>query len=122
MTHTPRTRATQAKYDAVRQKEIDEGYCPFCDYEPIKKFKYWKIVANKYPYDRTLSVHHMATPLRHAREEDLTVEEIAEWEEIRKGAVNDDYEMIFEPTMKGKTRPDHCHWHLAVFKEEYSNE
>ncbi len=104
------------KYRARLDEISKEGNCPLCDESALQLFKYWKIVNNEYPYDLIASVHHMVTPLRHVQEGDLLLEELDELRSLKEGIINSDYDIIMEPTIKGKSIPGHFHLHLIVLK------
>lgn len=113
---TFRTKKTHERYIKERKlrKDIE---CPLCNKEVIKAFKYWKIIENRFPYDRVAKKHHMIIPIRHAIEDVLTKKEMDELREIKKTFIKDsDYAYIMETTPKTQSVPGHFHLHLITLK------
>lgn len=116
---TLRTRATEAKYDAVKASGEMDGACPLCDErETLKAFTYWRVVENLFPYDRVAKTHHMVVLLRHAPLEELTAEEKQEFEKIKNEYIHEHYEFFIEPSPKKRSIPAHCHFHMITVKDE----
>ena len=92
---------------------LDEG-CLLCERAALHTFEYWKIIENKYPYDRVALVHEMILPLRHTDGCDLSEAEKAELEVLKKTFLNDHYHFIVEALPKTKSIPAHLHMHLIV--------
>ncbi len=112
---TPEMVQKYADYKA--QGGLDNG-CRLCETEPLKKFKYWKITGNKFPFDKVAKTHHMLLPLRHTKEIDFTEEERQELLEIKHSEdIQNEYEFLIEATHKIKSIPAHFHIHLLVTKE-----
>lgn len=105
-------------YAKHRKNKVDKG-CPLCNAEGIKVFNYWKIIKNKFPYDRISEVHDMILPIRHATENELTKEEWDEYNKLRKGFLNENYTYFIEASMKTKTIPSHLHIHLINVKRGF---
>lgn len=83
----------------------------------VEEFTYWVIIENKFPWTRITKLHHLLIPKRRfARVEDMTTDEKAEWETIRK-IVRDKYDMFIE-NMLGATVSDLYHPHLILLKDE----
>lgn len=61
----------------------------------------------------------MLVPVRHAREDELTAEEVLELGTVKAGFINDEYDYILEATNKTKTIPSHFHLHLVLGAEHY---
>ena len=99
----------------VKNRHKDEK-CPLCEKESIKKFKYWRIVNNDFPYDMIAKIHHMIIPIRHVTFTVLSEAELKEIEEIKVSFINEDYDYIIEATQKNKSIPNHFHLHLIVAK------
>lgn len=104
------------KYNEHQKTGVLARGCPLCDTEPLKIFKYWKIIENDFPYDLIAKTHHMIVPIRHEAEKDLTEEELAELGEIKENYINQGYDYIIEPTVKNKSIPGHFHLHLIIGK------
>ena len=113
---------------SLRTKEAEEKYnnyvienqsdiCPLCERESIHEFKYWKIIQNNFPYDKIAKVHHMIVPFRHVKENDLTGDELVEFNEIKQKYLYKEYEYLIEASMKKKSIPEHFHLHLIVSKD-----
>jgi hypothetical protein len=92
---------------------LDDG-CRLCECVAIHTFKHWKIVDNKYPYDRVALVHEMILPLRHTDGLDLTAQEVAELAKLKTTFLNDNYHFMVEALPKAKSIPGHFHLHLIV--------
>lgn len=104
-------------YEAYKAKgHLAEG-CRLCDKEPIKVFKNWKIIQNKFPYDQITAVHHMLVPLRHVTEAKLTAEEAEELYDIKTNLLDGEYMFIMEALPRIKSIPAHFHLHLLVPKD-----
>lgn len=110
---TPEMFQKYADYRA--QGGLDNG-CRLCEAEPIKKFNFWKLTDNKFPFDRLAKTHHMLLPIRHALEADLKEEEKNELIEIKQ-ILDNDYNFIIEATNKTKSIPTHFHLHFIVAKD-----
>ena len=83
-----RTNNGQDVYDQYRKNNSSVDSCALCEGEPLKEFVHWKIMNNKFPYDRLATEHHMLLPKRHSTEPDLTQEEIDEFQEIKHEALD----------------------------------
>jgi diadenosine tetraphosphate (Ap4A) HIT family hydrolase len=113
-----RTKETHELYEEHKKDGHLERGCPLCATEAIEQFKYWKIITNKFPYDRVSEVHHMMVPNRHVTEYELTKEEKAELLEIKHAYINDTYIFMLEAMQRHKSIPAHFHLHLIIPKEE----
>ena len=111
-----RSEETQAKYDKhLSERHLRTG-CPLCKESGIVEFKYWNVITNNFPYDATFSVHEMLIPKRHTDGSDLTLDEINELTELKKGFLNDNYQYIIEALPSSKSVPTHFHLHLVITK------
>ena len=88
-----------------------------CDTPPVEAFTYWKIIPDKFPYNKIASRHDMLVPLRHTQEVGLTVEERAEFAELKAKYLNEHYELLIETAPHLKSVPMHHHVHLIVIKD-----
>jgi diadenosine tetraphosphate (Ap4A) HIT family hydrolase len=114
---TFRTKQTHDAYEAYKAEgNLQEG-CRLCEKEPIKVFKNWKIIQNKFPYDQITAVHHMLVPIRHVTEEELTPDEVSELYDIKMNHLDEDYVYIMEALPRRKSIPSHFHLHLMVPKD-----
>ncbi len=86
----------------------------------IKKFKYWFIVENDFPYDGVATVSHMILPIRRVvfKWDLLTKEEREELDELKKTYISDNYDAIQENMPSRQTVPGYFHLHLLTFKRE----
>lgn len=112
-----RTPEMHKKYLEYLAQQTPESACALCAMAPMETFTYWKIVINDFPYDLLTTQHHMAIPLRHATEGELTEEEWAEFQVLKKGYINDNYEYLMEGTDRTKSMPTHFHMHLLDLNE-----
>jgi diadenosine tetraphosphate (Ap4A) HIT family hydrolase len=114
-----RTKETYELYEEHKRDGHLLRECPLCSIEAIKEFTHWKIVDNKFPYDRICVVHHMLIPNRHVTELELTQEERGELLEIKHSYINETYTYMFETMELHKSIPAHLHFHLIIPKEEF---
>jgi hypothetical protein len=113
-----RTPEMEQKYIDYRKDGHMNHLCNICEKAPIiKEFKLWKIVGNLFPWDRVAKIQHMVVPKRHVVYEELSGEEKREFDEIKVGYIEKEYEIIAEATNKIKTIPSHFHMHLIVMKD-----
>jgi hypothetical protein len=120
MSHSLRSIATEEEYRKYKETKAVDSPCVLCSQEPIQTFKYWKITKNDFPYDLIAETHHMISPIRHAKELELTEEEKSELLEIKANSLNF-YDAILESTPRMKTVPAHHHLHIFVTKDIASN-
>lgn len=113
-----RTKRLQTKYDNFKNKrKIEENLlCPFCNERPVKTFKNWYILPNAFPYDRIASRHDLLLAKDHCTEDSITQEAWDELKTLKKGSINENYDLIIEPLQKNKSQPNHFHLHLIVQK------
>ena len=111
-----RSDETEAKYVEHAKAQPADAPCPICAKPSIKEFAAWRVTANEFPYDKIARDHQMLVPKRHIAETDVTNEEWLEFNEIKRGFVNDNYDLIMERTQRTKTVPAHCHFHLINIK------
>ncbi|HEY0964386.1 MAG TPA: hypothetical protein VGE31_01180 [Candidatus Paceibacterota bacterium] len=111
-----RTEATHNLYmSRIDAGDLDHG-CALCEAPTLHMLTHWRIVVNKYPYDRVADLHHMIIPVRHTSGDDLTQEELTELEEAKRGRLNDTYEFVVEALPRTKSVPGHFHLHLITSK------
>lgn len=108
------------KMDKIYRGLIAKGFlangCNLCKEKTLKEFRYWKIIKNRFPWDKISKVHHMIIPKRHTIESKLTKAELKEFGLLKKGYIEKNYELIAEATKKKKTIPTHLHLHLIIAK------
>lgn len=112
-----RTKESEDRYDKLIAEGFLDGKCKLCEASSIQDFTHWRIIRNKFPYDRIAQIHNMVIPKRHVREDELSKEEKEEYETIKRTHVNDHYEFIIEPTLKMRSIPQHFHVHLLITKD-----
>lgn len=109
---------TEAKYKAYLAGE--RKGCPFClqDGLPrkiVKKYEYWYITENLFPYDREYSESFMLAPFRHVEHIwELNEDELDEYWLIRKEMVGMDFDELLENMPREKTQI-HYHQHLLKY-------
>jgi diadenosine tetraphosphate (Ap4A) HIT family hydrolase len=116
--HIFRTKETHELYEEHKKMGHLEKECPLCAADAILQFKNWKLITNKFPYDRVCEVHHMIVPNRHIIEYELTQEEKEELLEIKHTYINETYTFVLEATQRNKSIPSHFHLHLIIPKED----
>lgn len=104
-------------YQAVKQ---EKHYCFMCQEpakNPIRKYTYWTIIANTFPYDAVASTHHLLVPNRHLAAEDaLTAFEMRELETIKQSlGLQAEYDCIMHNFPAGQSQPQHLHYHLITW-------
>jgi hypothetical protein len=105
---------------AKTQKSLEKFYrgnpegCFICERKPIKKFKYWKIIINIFPYDKLAVKHDMLVPLRHISiESKLSRKEKEELLLIKEKYLSrTNYDFVLENLPRKKSAPEHFHLHL----------
>lgn len=98
------------------RKENGDDSCPMCERKSEKSFKFWKIIKNKFPYDKVAEEHLMLVPIRHVVESELNKNELKEFGKIKNSILKvKKYDFIME-AVKWKTIPSHFHLHLIVLK------
>ena len=112
-----RSRATFNEY----QKEIAKGHlehgCRLCEEISLTEYTHWRLITNRFPYDRVADVHHQLIPKRHTNGEDLTEEEERELKELKQSVLNQlDYNYIMQSLPKQMSIPAHLHYHLLKVK------
>lgn len=111
-----RTEKMLKKFEEFKKSRSRTQVCGLCKTKPVKQFKYWKIMKNKFPYDKVAKVNHILVSKRHVDYKKLAEAEKRELESIKYGYVPKKYEVILEATKKRMSFPDHFHVHLVVFK------
>lgn len=110
-----RTPETEERY----RNEIEKGgleKCALCTKESLHEFTHWRTLKNDFPYDRFAQRHDMIVPIRHVTGAELSSEELAELEVIKKEYIDPNYEWVMEATHRKKSIPGHFHLHLIVTK------
>ena len=113
---------------SLRTKEMTDAYhayqaaqpadvCHLCDTPALQTFKFWKVIPDKFPYDRIAQKHDLLVPLRHVQEGELRTEERQEFYALKTDYLNSHYEILIETAPHLKSVPAHHHVHLIVIKE-----
>ncbi len=111
-----RTEGTYKAYtDLIAAGGLEKG-CALCSEPAIKTFTFWKLILNKYPYDRIADVHDMLVPLRHVGDADITPDEWQEYQTIKRDHIEPTYSHVMEATNRLKSIPKHFHQHLLIIK------
>ena len=107
-----------------RKRLADIAYttdCKLCALPVLQSFAYWNIVPNEYPYDLLASTHHMIQTKRHSTADELTAEELHELHQIKRGYINDHYDLITESVTHTSSIPAHHHLHLIVVRDTFGS-
>jgi hypothetical protein len=100
----------------AKDKQEKPG-CRLCnDTESIREFEYWRLMPNKFPYDRFCSKSDMLVTKRHTDETGLTKQEREEYFKLKSEVLVDEYDSVLDHLPKQKSIPNHCHFHLISFK------
>jgi hypothetical protein len=111
---TLRTPETEQKYQDMKDSGAMEKECRLCAEDVTLTFTHWKLIPNRFPYDKIFERHDMLIPIRHTAE--INEEEKSEFEEIKKSYINTHYRYIMEATHRTKSIPGHYHLHLVELK------
>jgi diadenosine tetraphosphate (Ap4A) HIT family hydrolase len=107
----------QAEYNRLISAGGLEGGYALCAAASVKEYEQWRIINNRFPYDRVATVSHMIVPKRHTTESGLTPDEQAEFTRIKDEYLHQEYDFFIEAAHHKKTIPAHLHIHLIVSKE-----
>jgi hypothetical protein len=110
---TYRSPETEKRYRAFLAT-VPEDMCLLCRKPSKREFTHWRIVENSFPYDRIARVHDMLLPKEHKAEHELSHEEWLEYNTLKHGIVDENYQFILEATSSNKSVPKHFHVHLTV--------
>ncbi len=113
---TLRTSEGDKKYHEYLLAHASDEKCGLCEKPALQSFTYWKIVENSFPYDTIADTHHMVVPIEHKTEDLITQEEWSEYQTIKRGFIDKNYDHLIESTTKRKTIPNHFHIHLITRK------
>lgn len=112
---TLRSPETQARYDAVLKEDTGRG---LHDVPAIRRFKYWKIIPNDFPYDLVFKTHDMLLPKRVVKErKQLTLAEVMEYEKIIE-YIAPHYDCVLENFGRNRSVVGHYHVHLMEYKND----
>lgn len=113
-----RTKKTYIKYKKFKKEKVFINECGLCKEKLIKEFKYWKIIKNRFPWDRIAKINHIVIPKRHVVYKKLNKKEKKELETIKMGYIEKKYELLAEATNRKKSIPGHFHIHLIILKKQ----
>lgn len=112
-----RTEETAKQYEEAQKATPPSKGCRLCnDLESIAEYTHWRLMPNRFPYDRYFTKSAMLVSKRHTDETGLTAEERAEFFELKRDVFADEYDIIFENLPKQKSIPHHMHYHLVELK------
>lgn len=112
-----RTEETARRYEEACAQQKADGGCRLCnDPESIEEYAHWRLMPNKFPYDRLFAKSDMLVIRRHADEYGLTDEERAELLSLKAGVLADRYDSLLDHLPRQKSIPHHYHVHLISFK------
>lgn len=114
--------------DVLRTDEVLEAYYKKRDalgdsfwdvdlskFEPIKKWKYWVLVKNDFPYNRIAKQHDMLIPLRKfALEQDMNLQEFWEYRDIKK-EISEEYNAFLENSTNNRSIAKLFHLHCIKY-------
>lgn len=85
----------------------------------IKRWNFWKLITNRFPYDVAFQTHHILIPTRQVAEKsDLTKYENDELEEILTYFVEPVYDMYFINTKAKRSVKNLFHIHLVRYHDK----
>jgi hypothetical protein len=111
--YTMRSAITEGKYVDYCKTASDD--CPLCDGRKVlRKFWFWEIVENHYPYDLVSDLSHILITKRHRLcwfGRGLATLELyfRVFPTLRR---EDFYTICLENLNRQKTVPGHAHWHI----------
>jgi hypothetical protein len=112
-----RTEETAKAYEEAQQNMTPDSGCRLCnDPETFVEYEHWRLVPNRFPYDRYFTKSDMLITKRHTDETGLDQPEKAELVKLKSGPLSDEYDLIFENLPKQKSIPHHIHYHLVQIK------
>lgn len=121
-----RSEETLKKYiEKNNERKNDDGksserFMDRLDRIAIKKFKYWIIVPDRFPYDKIAETSHVLFIRREVKFDwDLLNEdERKELRDLKKGYIADNYDVVWENLPKGRSIPHRLHLHLLKIKKD----
>lgn len=112
-----RTEETAQAYERAQEQKKSDGACRLCeDTDSIKEYQHWRLMPNKYPYDRYFTKSDMLVLKRHDDERGLTDDEREEYFKLKSDVLIDVYDAVLDNLPKQKSIPHHCHFHMVSFK------
>lgn len=115
-----RTKNSEIMYGIAKEKGT---LVALHEEESLFDFEHWMIVANRFPYDIALRVHHLLLPKRQVPAQgDLNPEELVELSHIME-QVQHNYDFVLSNFPRKQSIKTHFHLHLGVYydnREEMS--
>lgn len=115
-----RTKNSEIMYGIAKEKGT---LVALHEEERLFDFEHWMIVANRFPYDIALRVHHLLLPKRQVPAQgDLNPEELVELSHIME-QVQHNYDFVLSNFPRKQSIKTHFHLHLGVYydnREEMS--
>ena len=109
---------TACSYLMAKTTEKPVSGCRLCDDEDIiAEYQHWRLLPNRFPYDRYFATCHLLIPKRHVREPELSDAEREELFALKTSELTDQYDLVFENLPKQQSIPHHYHLHLTVIKD-----
>lgn len=111
-----RTAATFARYHNNPKRHALE--CFMCRVTGHRSYRYWRVIANEFPYDAVAEDHMLLVPRRHiANREDLSTWEKKDLDNIMRDLDKIKlWDAVMENTARGRTQHQHYHLHLLKWK------
>lgn len=90
---------------------------PLNDEPPLREWKHWKLIANRFPYSSVFVVHDMLIPKRTASKySELTEPARKELRQIIDGYGQANYHMVFENMSSKRSIMTLYHLHLVRYR------
>lgn len=93
---------------------------PGLEAEPsLREWKHWRLIDNRFPYDRVFQEHHMLVPRRRvAQYSDFTMPELMELDKIIREFCEVNYDALLLNMISGRSVLDMFHLHVARYLVE----
>jgi len=111
-----RTDTTERAYEEYIAHGGAHVPCPLCEAETITMFDHWRIIPNRFPYDRIAEYHRMLIPEEHVKEmKELPHEAQAEYERIEQTIQG--FDALLKNFPDAQSITEHFHVHLLTYKD-----
>lgn len=112
-----RTEETATAYEAAQREQNSVGGCRLCaDPDTIEEYTHWRLMPNRFPYDRLFEKSDMLVLRRHSDEYGLTQDERRELLHLKAEVLSDRYDGFLEQLPKQRSIPHHYHVHVVTYK------
>jgi len=112
-----RTEKTATAYENAQEEQVAGSTCRLCaDPEVIREYEHWRLMPNRFPYDRLFSKSDMLVLRRHSDEYGIREDERAELLELKTSVLVDEYDAFLEQLPKQRSIPHHFHVHLVQYR------